>query len=879
MSSSSATTMPTANNYALATDLDGTLIPLPGEPLQRWACARLKFLLRHDGIPFTFATGRHFDSAFAAIAEHGLPVPQWIVCNVGTDIHVRREDGSFECMHAFQAHLAELTQGVTTALVREAVSDFDALQLQPEATQGDYKLSFFVAPAVMESMAEQLRQRMQERGLHYEVMTSLDPSKADGLIDLLPAGVHKAHAVVWLADFVGFSPDHVIYAGDSGNDYAALTHGFRAIVVQNASPGLADKVEAELASAGKDKRCFYHSPYGATAAVLDGCLHYGLFEGEAETLRGFPEEGGPWRSPVGVCRASGTHTVWAPRTASLKVLPVAQEPRELVAMPGGYWRVATVDSEPYFLETSEGRLPDPCACSQPEGVHGPSQVVTLPKRPREAWCQDLLPSSIEALVIYELHVGTFTVEGTYAAAQARLPQLKALGVTAVELMPLAQAAGDRNWGYDGVFPFAPQAAYGSIEALGAFIDEAHRLGLLVIHDVVYNHLGPEGNYLARFGPYFRSDRQTPWGGALDFDQPAVRDYFISNALYWLGEIGFDGLRLDAIAIYYDETEPRFLDELREAVDALGQSQGRKLWLFGEENVFHARDLESRPDGSALDAIWTDDFGHALLSTLTGERHHGGRKYEGASDLALALTQTALYRRDGLDGVTRMSPQSDLPRERFVIGIQNHDWVGNDPHGRRLAHLCGREAQMVGAALTLLSPGIPLLFMGEEYAESAPFLFFTDFSDEGLRRAVDEGRRREHATKDWSGALDASDPRAFEVSKLRDFDRGDEGMRAWYTELLRFRRRGVADGWLRRQQLTVQAHPEHREFHLQYSQDGATVVTLSVWLSAACELPDGLMRRATVHSAETRFGGTGAIACGPLAVLSGPLAAVGESPCA
>ncbi|MGF1452806.1 MAG: HAD-IIB family hydrolase, partial [Opitutales bacterium] len=650
-------------DYALATDLDGTLIPLPDEPLHRWACARLKFLLGRDHIPFMFATGRHFESAHAAIAQYGLPVPQWIVCNVGTDVYERRADGSYKRMEAFHEHLHAFAKGVTTEDVYAAVKDVDGIVLQPQDVQGPFKLSFFADPEKLESLSAELTERVQAKSLQYEVMTSVDPGKSHGLIDLLPNDVHKAHAVMWLADHVGFSPDHVIYAGDSGNDYAALTHGFRAIVVGNASPGLAEKVKTALNEAAR-LECFYEAEFGATAAVLEGCLNYELFNGEAEALKGFgSRKPAEWHSPIGVS-CSSTEVlcnIWAPKCDAecfLKFVEGTEPESEqaLVRSDNGYHFKDLKASlgTTYHIELSDGRrLPDPASRFQPEGVQGPSQIVPLPRHSSREWSQAALPKSLWELVIYEVHVGTFTYEGTYAAAAKRLPKLKELGVTAIELMPLAQPSGSRNWGYDGVFLYAPQAAYGTPAELGAFIDEAHRLGLLVIHDVVYNHLGPEGNVLDEFGPYHRDDIQTPWGPALDWTQPAVRDFFLCNALYWLGEVGFDGLRLDAIGTYYDDTAPCFLDELREVVDALGKAQGRKLWLFGESNLYHARNLSARPEGSDLDAIWSDDLAHSLFSVITDQTEHGGRSYRGAADLDQALKRGALFERTGQDQSQRL----------------------------------------------------------------------------------------------------------------------------------------------------------------------------------------------------------------------------------
>ncbi len=935
--------------WALATDLDGTLIPLPGRARHRWALARLAFLLSRDHVPFLFATGRHFASAHRAIGEFGLPVPRWIVCNVGTDIFESDGRGGYRRLEAFQEHLHQFTAGGTTREVREALGAIPGLILQEEEALGPFKLSFYAEVERLEAQRAEVAGRLRALGLRYDAIASIDPGHGIALLDLLPEGVHKAHAVCWLADHAGYRPDHVIYAGDSGNDFAALVQGFRGILVGNASPGLAERVREHLArsaaaeGAGKPPEggfcgAVYEATEGATAGVLEGCLHYGLFAGEAETLSWLqrldppPTGATEGRSKEPAASADGRwpvgdFSVWAPRHETLalewdalshgapvggRVEPAGEEsvlndvmllPHHgyvtLRRAPGGYfrWSGEVPPGAKYrWVDAGGRRWPDPQSRFQPEGVHGPSQWV--PTRCLGAtFCQGQPVYRLEELVIYEVHVGTFTPEGTFRAIIPRLAALRDLGITVLELMPLAQPAGTRNWGYDGVALFAPQAAYGSLEDLLALLAAAQAEGLLVVLDVVYNHLGPEGNYLEVMGPYHRTDQATPWGGALDFANPAVRDLFLGNALYWLGEVGFDGLRLDAIATYFDQTQPSFLAELREAVDALGEAQGRKLWLFGESNLYDPLHLQARPVGHGLDAIWCDDHGHALLARLTGQNHHGGRRYDPLGDLPAVLRAGARFGRDPAGHPVRLSasPQSREPhgadrvsgtglgvtatenacdsqeatrtttsvvavppsgdslpeRRRFVIGLQNHDWVGNQPGGQRLHQWAGVPAQQVAAALTFLSPGIPLLFMGEEYAESAPFLFFTDFSDENLRRAVDEGRAREHAHLDWSSGLKASDVAAFHASKLRDFERGhglsdgddgaasldqgaaslgdgtamarQRGMRAWYRAVLQLRREGLAEGWLRPENLSVTESPALGTLTLVYSDEPAEIV--------------------------------------------------------
>ncbi|HEY0384192.1 MAG TPA: malto-oligosyltrehalose trehalohydrolase, partial [Candidatus Elarobacter sp.] len=443
------------------------------------------------------------------------------------------------------------------------------------------------------------------------------------------------------------------------------------------------------------------------------------------------------------------------------------------------------------------RVPDPASRFQPGGVHAPSEVVD----PRaHVWQQSgWRGRPWHEVVLYELHVGTFTPEGTYAAAAARLDDLADLGVTAVELMPLAQPAGDRNWGYDGVLPFAPQRAYGTPAELKAFVDAAHARGLCVFLDVVYNHFGPEGNYLHAFAePFFTDRHHTPWGAAINVDArhaEVVREFFVQNSLYWLREYRFDGLRYDAVHEIRDDAPRPFLDELAARVRA-GVEPGREVHLVLENDANEARWLDR------YDAQWNDDAHHAFHVLATGESDGYYRDYarEPARLLARALAEGFAYQGEASEhrgGAARGEPSAALPSTAFVDFLQNHDQIGNRALGERISALAPDGAVRAAAAVLLLAPAIPLLFMGEEWAASAPFLFFADFGAE-LALAVTEGRRREFAA--WPAFAnpatrdripDPQDPATMQASVLRWDERAQPrhaAMLALYGELLALRAR-------------------------------------------------------------------------------------------
>jgi len=419
---------------------------------------------------------------------------------------------------------------------------------------------------------------------------------------------------------------------------------------------------------------------------------------------------------------------------------------------------------PYMFRL-DGELdrPDPAARLQGDGVHAPSRVVDL----GYDW-QDVGWRGVprHAYVIYELHVGTFSRAGTFAGIVPELRRLKELGVTAIELMPVAQFPGTRNWGYDGVYPFAAQASYGGPKGLQRLVDECHRAGLAVILDVVYNHLGPEGNYLADFGPYFTDRYRTPWGPALNFDGPeceGVRAFFMQNALMWLEDFHIDALRLDAAHAIIDRSAKPFLEELADAVHGRGEELGRHLYLIAESDLNDPRMVRpSTLGGHGLDGMWCDDFHHAAHVLLTGEKAGYYADYGEVEQMAQAF-RWGMVNPGGFSEFRKRRhgrPAPDFRPDQGVVCLQNHDQIGNRLMGERLTALVGFEQQKLAAGLLCGSPFIPLLFMGEEYGEKAPFQYFVDHGDEALLEAIRRGRREEFKSFGWS--TEPPDPGARET---------------------------------------------------------------------------------------------------------------------
>lgn len=472
------------------------------------------------------------------------------------------------------------------------------------------------------------------------------------------------------------------------------------------------------------------------------------------------EKFGPTLLSNGRCR----FVAWAPGLSELSLI-LCGGASGRIAMSrercGFYAAEATADAgTKYLFRLPDGReLPDPASRFQPDGVHAPSVVVDTGSF--EWTDNNFAAAPLKETIIYELHVGTFTSEGTFAAAIPRLSELAELGITAVEVMPIAQFPGPRNWGYDGVYEFAAQSSYGGPRGFQEFVNAAHGCRLSVILDVVYNHIGPEGNYLGAFGPFFTNRYRTPWGQAINYDDAEsvpVREFFIQNALYWLKEFHVDGLRLDAVHGIFDFSAHHFLVELRERVEALSVRTGRRLYVIAESDLNDSRLLHCPSRGGyGLDGQWSDDFHHSVHSLLTGESSGYYADFGSIADLTAVLSEGWLYfgqysryrrRRHG------NSPVGIAP-ERFVVCTQNHDQVGNRALGDRLSQIVDLDSLKLAAGIVLLSPFTPLLFMGEEYGEKRPFQYFTSHGDPALIEAVREGRREEFAAFGWQE--DVPDP--------------------------------------------------------------------------------------------------------------------------
>jgi maltooligosyltrehalose trehalohydrolase len=489
-------------------------------------------------------------------------------------------------------------------------------------------------------------------------------------------------------------------------------------------------------------------------------------------------------------------TVWAPAAKSVELV-TAERRVALQADSHGNWR-ADVDPahvrDGYKYSIDGGKpLPDPRSRWQPEGVHGASYVLDAAEL-RESRSAAYRPLPLRDAVIYEIHIGTFTSPGTYAAAAERLPHLVELGITHVELMPLATFPGRRGWGYDGVDLYAPLPAYGTPRELARFVELCHAHGLAVLLDVVYNHLGPDGNYLGSYAPYFTDRVKTAWGEAINYDgaqSDEVRRFVIDNALMWLRDYGFDGLRLDAVHAIFSFEARHLLEELSEEVRRLGAEMDRSLLLIAESDLNDPRLVHPAARGGyGLSAHWVDDFHHALHRYFTGEDTGYYADFHGLADIAAALREGYVYQ--GQYSAHRQRRHGRPPRgvapDQMVVCAQNHDQIGNRARGERLSMLLDVAQLKAIAALTLLSPFVPLLFQGEEWGASTPFLYFTDHEDPRLGRLVSEGRMREFAGFRWAGEVpDPQDPDTFERSKL-DWS---ELERPPHAELLEWHRRLIA----------------------------------------------------------------------------------------
>ena len=494
-----------------------------------------------------------------------------------------------------------------------------------------------------------------------------------------------------------------------------------------------------------------------------------------------------------------TFKVWSPEKNEVVLHVVSPYEKEIYMekIEDGYFTIQIPKSNDiryFFKPNGEKDLPDPASQFQPEGVHGPSQIVdhNLFKWTDHHW--ENIP--MECLIIYEVHVGLFTKEGTFEAIIPKLDHLKKLGVNAIELMPVCQFPGDRNWGYDGVYPYAVQNSYGGPDGLKTLVNACHNKGIAVILDVVYNHIGPEGNYFSKYGPYFTDKYSTPWGNAINYDgewSDGVRDYFSDNVLFWFNHYHIDGLRCDAIHAVYDVGAVNFWELVNDKVKKLEEQTGKTFYLIAESDLNSPRVVKDPSlGGYGFNAQWLDDFHHALYVILNPadlQRYYDFGKMD---QLVKAYKEGFVHSGQWVQFRKRKhgASSAELDGNRFVVFNQNHDQIGNRADGKRLCQLVNLEHTKLAAAAILLAPYIPMLFMGEEYADDAPFFYFVSHSDPELIKAVQEGRKKEFSAFGFSDSIpDPQSRETFEQCKLR-WKEVNEGYHRsiyeWHRKLIRMR---------------------------------------------------------------------------------------------
>ncbi|GJL56714.1 MAG: malto-oligosyltrehalose trehalohydrolase [Nitrospirales bacterium] len=515
--------------------------------------------------------------------------------------------------------------------------------------------------------------------------------------------------------------------------------------------------------------------------------------------------------------------IWAPRAQSVAVDIVerANTPLQLTLQPFGYWQATAENvhagTRYRYILNDEMIYPDPTSRSQPDGVHGPSEIINPQDFPWTDQQWKGLP--LHDLIVYEIHPGTFTQAGTFDAIIPWLPYLlDEVGITAIELMPIAQFPGVRNWGYDGTYLFAPHNSYGGPWGLHRLVDACHAAGLAVILDVVYNHLGPEGNYWGALGPFFTDQYRTPWGNAVNYDGPhsdAVRNTIIDNAVYWIRDYHIDALRLDAIHSIFDFSARHILEELSTAVHDEAARTNRTVHVIAESDLNDAKIIAPTSKGGyGLDGQWNDDFHHALHSLVTGEKQGYYSDFGTLDHVATGFKKHFIlsgqysYHRQRRHG----NSAAHLPATSFVVFAQNHDQIGNRAEGDRLSTLIPHSAQQVLMTSILLSPFIPMLFMGEEYSEHRPFQYFIDHGDEQLIEAVRKGRLAEFKKFGWKNVPDPYDVKTFEDSRLTPSDEQTDlqsHMTAWIKQLITLRKQHPSLGpGVKGHQLRVWTHKKH-----------------------------------------------------------------------
>lgn len=523
--------------------------------------------------------------------------------------------------------------------------------------------------------------------------------------------------------------------------------------------------------------------------------------------------------------------VWAPEKEKLEVVvdgnSLAMKKDEM-----GYWAVTAdsvkAGSQYKFKINGKNSLPDPASCFQPEGVHGHSEVI---ERNFQWTDQKWKGLPLGEMIQYELHVGTFTKEGTFDGVISKLEYFKELGVNAIELMPLSQFPGNRNWGYDGVYPFAVQNSYGGPQELKRLVNEAHKNGIAVILDVVYNHQGPEGNYLSEYGPYFTEKYKTGWGSALNYDDAycdGVRNFYWQNALMWLDEFHIDGLRLDAVHAIWDYSAKPFIDELRSKVRLLEIETGRKKVLIAEFDLNNPRYInQPEKGGYGLDGQWVDEYHHALHSLLTDERDGYYEDFGEPSHLSKSLKDSYVY--TGQYSVHRkknFGTRPSNPYDQFVVFAQNHDQIGNRLAGDRLSTQLSLEGLKLAAASYILSPHVPMLFMGEEYGEKNPFQYFISHTDENLVKMVREGRKKEFSYFNWKEEIpDPQSEDTFNQCKLSwEYKDGNNAVLfKFYKHLIALRKSLIAFHSFERQSLTILRSADEKIILFQRHHDNHQVV--------------------------------------------------------
>ncbi|MFH1837055.1 MAG: malto-oligosyltrehalose trehalohydrolase [Candidatus Omnitrophota bacterium] len=565
--------------------------------------------------------------------------------------------------------------------------------------------------------------------------------------------------------------------------------------------------------------------------------------------------------------------VWAPlkEEMTLKLMSSREMCCSMDKKGEGYWytRIKGIKPGERYVYTADGvtSRPDPASFYQPEGVHNPSAVFDHTSFQWEDDGWKGIP--LHDMIMYELHTGTFSERGTLDGVADKIGHFKDLGINAVELMPLAQFPGARNWGYDGVHPFAVQNTYGGPPALKKLVNEFHKQGIAVILDVVYNHLGPEGNYLAEFGPYFTDKYKTPWGWAINYDDKysgGVREYFIQNMLYWFEYFHVDALRLDAIHGIFDFSAKHILDEMKERADEYCSARGRKHYLIAESDLNDSRTIRGKSGkGYNIDAQWLDDFHHSVRTLITDENQGYYRDFGDIKHFFKSIKEGFVYSWDYSEYRKKYfgSYSGDISPAKFIAFIQNHDQTGNRMNGERLTVLADHESLKLAAGAVFLSPYIPMLFMGEEYGETAPFLYFIDHSDKDLINAVRTGRKDEFKAFNWVG--DPPDPKSEKTyikSKLKWESFGDgksNNMFKFYRKLINMRKEFPSSAVISRENYNAELDDKNKIIVIRRTHNEVWTTAILNFndknISWAPHKNDGTMRK-IIDSSDRAWDGPG-----------------------